>query len=170
MHACTGWGVIRVYLFCPDRRPPFAHFYEPKSLMPIGVPAHKPFPASRLLICVDFNGVIHDHSPHSRGFCPPDSPEVPGAVEWLRVVTEEYDACLVSASFRESRNILNAKQWLASRGIPPQWMSSAIVGMPRLSLSPFKFPSLMFIDDRGFCFRGTFPTVSEIKNFRPWNR
>lgn len=33
-----------------------------------------------------------------------------------------------------------------------------------------KIPSVMQIDDRGFCFRGEFPSLEQIEEFTPWNK
>jgi len=125
---------------------------------------------SRLIIAVDFNGVIHDHRDGVRGFCEPGSPAIPGAIDWLSSMCDTFDVFLVSASFAKADYILAAKKWLAVQGIPLAWSIPQYPGRSRLTLTPFKPVSLIFLDDRGVCFRGTFPTVNEIKSFKPWNR
>jgi hypothetical protein len=125
---------------------------------------------NKLIVAVDFNGVIHDHRDGVRGMCLPSDAEIFGAIEWLRQISGEFDVFLVSASFGDSRFIVAAKAWLEVKGIPRQWMVPALAGRSRITLTPFKPVCLMFVDDRGFCFRGEFPTADEIKSFKPWNR
>lgn len=125
---------------------------------------------ARLRVAVDFNGVVHDHTDGAMGFCGLRSPEVPGAVQWLKDISEELDVFLISASFVRQPAIEAAKAWLQSRGIPREWMMPANSEQPRITITPWKAPCLMFIDDRGFQFRGEFPSLEQIKAFRPWNR
>ena len=129
---------------------------------------------SRLIVGVDFHGVICEHPEGSKGLTSADWPEVPGAIEWLKLISEEFDVHLVSARFgrpgREGSDAISlARQWLSLRGIPSVW-TMVIEGPARIWLTPFKPPCLLWIDDRGFCFRGVFPSRDEIMNFRPWNR
>ncbi len=140
--------------------------------MPISPPTYRPpgTGTNRLIVAADFNGVVHDHRESQKGFCEPGSPEIPGAVQWLKDLSEEFDVFLVSASFERSQYITAAKAWLAARGVPTPWMAPMLVGRSRITLTPFKPPCLMFVDDRGFHFRGEFPTIAEIKSFKPWNR
>lgn len=127
-----------------------------------------------LIIGVDFHGVIVDHPPQSRGLTEPRWPEVPGAIDWLQVVTERFNVHLISARFSRSGRegaeaVRAAKDWLVQHGIPLLWMTP-VLGQPRIWLTPFKPACSLWIDDRAWCFRGAFPTVEEIESFRPWNR
>ncbi len=129
---------------------------------------------SFLIIGVDFHGVICDHPEKSKGLTEPDWPAVPGAIDWLKSITERFDVHLVSARFsrpgREGADAISkARHWLSLRGIPPIW-TMTIEGPARIWLTPFKPPCSLWIDDRAWCFRGTFPTADEIDSFRPWNR
>lgn len=136
----------------------------------ISPPTHNPHGNLRLIVAVDFNGVIHDHPPGFKGKCEPGSPAIPGAIAWLKEIAEEYDVFLVSASFSRADFITAAKAWLEATGIPRPWMMPVLTGRSKLTLTPFKPPCQIFVDDRGFCFQGEFPSVSEIKAFKPWNR
>jgi len=40
--------------------------------------------------------------------------------------------------------------------------------MREIKFPLFKPPATMSIDDRGFCFRGTFPSVDDVREFQPW--
>lgn len=127
-----------------------------------------------LAIAVDFHGVIVAHPEGAKGATEQDWPEVPGAVAWLLAITERFNVHLVSARFsRPGRGgadaVAAARQWLAAHGVPTLWMTP-VNGIPRIWLTPFKPACVLWIDDRAYCFRGTFPTEEEIAAFRPWNR
>jgi hypothetical protein len=148
--------------------------------MPAAVPTHysEAYKAVRrdslLTVGVDFHGVICEHPEGSKGITEMTWPEVPGAIDWLKDVTDRFNVHVVSARFsRPGREgavaIAAARSWLAYRGIPMAWMASPY-GMPRILLTPFKPACVLWVDDRAFCFRGQFPLVEEIEGFKPWNR
>ena len=122
-----------------------------------------------LILAADFNGVIHDHQGKA-GFCEAGSPEIPGAITWLKEISETYDVFLVSASFSKAPFVVAARAWLEAKGVPRPWLTPVPVGRSRITLTPFKPACVMFIDDRGFQFVGTFPTLEAIQAFKPWNR
>lgn len=129
----------------------------------------------RLIVAVDLHGVICDHPPAGKGATEPDWPEVPGAVEWLLSTSARYDVHVVSARFSRggqegAEALAAARAWLIAHGVPSAWMLPIGGRMPRIWLSAHKPPCLLWVDDRGFCFRGAFPSVEQIESFRPWNR
>lgn len=129
---------------------------------------------ARLRVAVDLHGVVIEHPEGSRGITEFGWPEVPGAIEWLGAISEVYDVHLVSARFsRPGREgvmgMQAARDWLASRGVPWGWLSSA-GGPTRLTFTPYKPACSLWIDDRAFLFEGRFPDAAEIGAFRPWNR
>jgi hypothetical protein len=125
---------------------------------------------TRLIVACDFNGVIHDHRDRVKGSCCADDPDIPGAIDWLKATSEKFDIVLVSASFARAEFVSSAKVWLAAKGIPREWLVPVYPGRNRITLTPFKPPCLLFVDDRAFFFQGRFPTVKEIETFKPWNR
>jgi hypothetical protein len=127
-----------------------------------------------LTIGVDFHGVLCEHPEGSKGLTEAAWPEVPGAIEWLKEVSETFNVHIVSARFsrdgQEGADAVSAaRAWLIDRGVPSLWMTP-VNGMPRIWLTPFKPACLLWVDDRGFQFRGRFPSAEEIRAFRPWNR
>lgn len=132
-----------------------------------------PVRARFLTIGVDFHGVICMHPEGEQGRTDMAWPAVPGAIEWLKGITETYNVHIVSARFSPFRGARPAMEaaanWLVAQGIPRNWFV-ALDGPPRIVLSPYKPACSLWIDDRAFCFAGTFPTAEEIGAFRPWNR
>lgn len=95
------------------------------------------------IICLDFDGVIHNYRYGYTPF-PNDSP-VEGALDFVNWLIEKgYNVTICSARFRSEEDITNVKKWLIKHSFPIQ----------KLTLTISKPPALLFIDDRGYRFQG----------------
>lgn len=126
-------------------------------------------------ICVDFNGVMHDHRNAPKGIVLPDSPAIPGAIEWAIKASEHYRLVFLSARFGapgvdgfEARKA--AALWLIAKGIDRSQITHQPDFRGRYVIASVRPPCHITIDDRAWRFDGRFPTVEEIAEFRPWNR
>lgn len=54
-------------------------------------------------------------------------------------------------------------RWFVQHGMTPQVLD-------HLEFPTHKPGAILYIDDRGYHFRGIFPSVSYIEDFRPWNK
>lgn len=130
----------------------------------------------RLTIAVDFNGVIHDHDVGSKGAIELGSPEIPGAIDWLKEVSDSFNVALQSARFglpgpAGPSCIQSAKRWLIAKGIPPSWVShDPDTVCRRIHLTDRKVKYHVLLDDRAITFRGRFPSAEDLMAFKPWNR
>ena len=118
---------------------------------------HKP------IVLVDFDGVLHSYLSGWKGATNPVDPPVDGAIEWLdfMVKTGLFDIQIYSARSRHEGAVEALMKWLFKYGL-----SAAVI-------DEIKFPTqkpaaFITIDDRVFHFKGTFPTVDELVNFKPW--
>ena len=117
------------------------------------------------IILVDFDGVIHSYSSGWQGIATiPDRP-VDGAIEFLTSLVEDprFDVCIYSSRSRDPDGREAMRRWLQ------EW------GMNGATLINIRFPEIkpaawITIDDRAFHFQGTYPTLEEIDNFKPWNK
>src|SRR5262249_37850198 len=128
-----------------------------------------------LTVGVDFHGVICDRPPGYKGFTQPEWPAIPGAIDWLLALVEAYDGDLVSARFdwawpAGAAAMRAAARWLVDRGLPQKLLVMRRGDRPPIKLTPCKPVCILYIDDRAYCFRGKFPTVQEIGDFKIWNR
>lgn len=147
-------------------------------------------------ILVDFDGVLHSYRSGWCGVTNiPDQP-VPGAIDWLCRALRDFDVAILSARSHQFGGRWAMKRWLLHRAtehfIWMEWKerASAFSSMgfiedtmvpwdtesrnaakflvKRIQWPRFKVPSLLIIDDRAICFKGTFPKMSEIKNYKSW--
>lgn len=112
-------------------------------------------------VAVDFDGVIHMYTTPINGneqHLVHDEP-VPGAKEWIEELIKHFNVVILTARHLSKGGLEAAREWLR------KW------GFPELEVTGTKPGAVMYIDDRGYHFKGdNFPTVEEIKNFKPWNR
>ena len=114
-------------------------------------------------ICVDFDGVIHSYmTPWEAADIIPDAP-VKGAIEWLEymILHEDYIVSIYSSRSRQGGGINAMEDWLVKHFSHPDLVN-------HINFPNAKPPAHMYIDDRAFCFRGTFPSIQEIDSFKPW--
>lgn len=116
------------------------------------------------IIAVDFDGVINSYESGWLGENTedqiPDLP-VPGAIAFLQQLLENEEINVVIFTARAStlKGKLAIHLWLAKHG-----MSST----PNVTHE--KPPAVVYLDDRGWRFDGTFPTVEELLSLKTWNK
>jgi len=117
-------------------------------------------------VAVDFDGVIHQYTSPFPGVNQIPDPPVPGALDFLRsLIDAHYRVLIFSTRCLEKPGheggIQAMKEWLTSNGLEEKYLR-------HLEFTAEKQAAIMYIDDRGWRFEGTFPTLDEIKNSRSW--
>lgn len=118
-----------------------------------------------MIVCVDFDGVIHSYTSGWKGACNIPDPPVPRAFDWLceMVADGRFEICIYSSRSKEEGAIDAMKSWFKERGL-----NLAVLDV--LKFPTQKPAAVMTIDDRAFCFQGTFPPGEWIAQFKPWNK
>jgi hypothetical protein len=115
-------------------------------------------PHHKYSVAVDFDGVIHQYTtPWIAPDVIPDPP-VLGAIEWLNEIRNDFTVIIHTTRAQHPEAIEAMGNWLHSHGLEP----------PTPIITNKKLPALIYIDDRGWRFEGTFPTRQEIHQSRPW--
>lgn len=123
----------------------------------------------RYTVAVDFDAVIHRYdSPWVNAHTIPDGP-VDGAISWLHVTIQKMDVVMFSTRCKTWRGRRAVRRWLREQSGNLWHDGPGYRGIEDVRLTG-KPIALMYIDDRGFRFEGTFPTVAEIHAARPWNK
>lgn len=116
---------------------------------------------AKKIICIDFDGVIHSYISGWKGadFIP--DPPVKGAIAWLGLLyeMEDFEPVIYSSRSKEPGGVDAMRVWLRDHTFE-YW---DVIGFPTQ-----KPPAWLTIDDRCICFSGTFPSVIEMRCFRPW--
>ena len=130
---------------------------------------------SKKTLCVDFDGVIHSYVSGWQGADVIPDPPVEGALEWLSaLVGEGYDVCIYSSRSGQDGGVSAMRDWLLRHDSYERTSTFSLGIKEMLEDGLIRFPTekpaaYLTIDDRCIAFRGTFPSVQEIENFRPWN-
>jgi hypothetical protein len=132
---------------------------------------------SKRILSVDFDGTLHYYTSPWKGPTHIPDPPSPGALDFLRAASERFTVVIFSSRSQSLGAIEAMRSWLVAyaqlenaervaKGLAPHstaWISD--IGWPTA-----KPPAYLTIDDRCFCFEGTWPSVEQIENFLPWNR
>lgn len=116
-----------------------------------------------MIVCVDFDGVIHSYSSGWKGACEIPDPPVVGAFSWLAEAVQSLTVCIYSSRSKEPGAIEAMRAWFAMHGLDADVLS-------KLEFPTMKPAASMTIDDRAYCFRGAFPSLEWIRTFVPWNK
>ena len=118
-------------------------------------------------IAVDFDGVIHRYS---RGWQDGTiyDPPVTGAVEWLNKLLMKFDVVIFSSRAESLIQRHRMRTWLKRHAGMLWYDSPGGRGFENIRITNTKPPALVYVDDRGFRFEGTFPTPDELHQMRPF--
>jgi hypothetical protein len=115
-------------------------------------------------ICLDFDGVIHKYTSPWAGTRTIPDPPVPGAFKFIRAAQEAgWTVAILSTRSGEAGGIGAMRNWLAKHGLEPSEISA-------IDFPTTKPRAKIYIDDRGYYFRGRFPSIKWVEGFQPWHR
>ena len=114
-------------------------------------------------LAIDFDGVLSAYTGW-KGELELDPP-LPGAIEALREYLEHYIVVVFTtrAATQAGRDALS--HWFVDAGFSEFELLSR---EGKFTVSDTKPPAWLYIDDRCYLFTGTFPTVNEIDDFKPY--
>lgn len=123
----------------------------------------RPRPRPKKTLVVDFDGVLHSYASGWKGPTAIPDPPVPGALDFLARAVERFEVAVLSSRSREAGGIDAMKRWLTDHGLDPAVLA-------KLRFPRTKPPAHVYLDDRGWRFEGTFPTLDAIDAFEPWHK
>jgi len=147
-------------------------------------------------IVMDFDGVIHSYKYGWKGPRTITDPVVPGAMEFMYLASFHFHIAVSSSRShyflgrRAMKNYIhsNMEKYIKSlyekeeEDIPSYAVNDEEeilyieTGlqlnrvMNNISFPKHKPPAILTIDDRAMTFTGQWPTMDEIRNFKPWNK
>ncbi len=117
------------------------------------------------ILCLDFDGTIHSYESGWQGANIVTDPPVAGAFEFIREAIEVFEVHIFSARSGLPGGIDAMKRWFIRHGWQPDDQGNPL----GLIFATGKPPAHVSIDDRAINFTGTWPSIRELKAFRPWN-
>lgn len=124
------------------------------------------------ILCLDFDGVLHSYQSGWKGAdVIPDDP-VPGAMRFIWEATDHFRVAIYSSRSGQRGGKRAMKKWLTNH-FRAAWASDRTTADDKLAEIewPSEKPSaFVTIDDRAITFDGVFPSVENLKQFKPWNK
>lgn len=114
-------------------------------------------------IAVDFDGVIHSYTTSWTTSEQIPDPPVPGALDFIREALLEFNVVIFSVRADSNQSRKAIRNWFLWNGMEQELLDKIII-------TDQKPKAIIYLDDRGWRFDGVFPTVREIREFKPWNR
>lgn len=120
-------------------------------------------------VCIDFDGVLNSYSSgFSEGCAPIIDPPVPGAMAFLAQCVEKFETYVFSCRSCNNEGLLVVKDYILRNLLADPTIKDHQLVFSKLNFPTCKPMATMYIDDRAFLFKGTFPTMEEISQFQPW--
>ena len=119
-------------------------------------------PDRKLVLLVDFDGVIHSYTSGWKGAHIIPDPPVPGAEQFLVDAMKIFDVQIYSARSCQKGGIRAMRKYVRQH-------------LPHADRTQLTFPTekpgaFLTLDDRCICFNGTWPDPGEMLKFKPWNK
>jgi len=151
---------------------------------------------SKPILTLDFDGVIHSYTSGWKGASVIPDPPVRGAIEFIVTALDQFRVAIHSSRSHQWGGRRAMKRWLYRHlwdagmqyeSTPQVWADrimrtaftdpwedevshAAKLVIQQIEWPLFKPPSMVSIDDRCLTFTGKWPSVDELKQFRPWNK
>jgi hypothetical protein len=122
------------------------------------------------ILCLDFDGVCHRYTSGWKGADVIPDEYVDGLFEFMEAVKDDFDIQVLSSRSHQKGGIEAMLAWFyeqrklwRSRGGKPPIDTPLTIGFPTE-----KPPAVITLDDRGWLFEGVWPTLEQLKAFKPW--
>lgn len=113
-------------------------------------------------VCLDFDGVIHQYNSRWISAATIEDAPVTGAFDFIQECLDSgFQIVINSTRCKTPEGREAMRRWFSDYGCK---------NLKYLAFLDYKPPAVIYIDDRGFRFEGTFPSMDYIKHFTPWNK
>lgn len=133
------------------------------------------------ILCLDFDGVLHSYTSGWHGASTVSDPPVEGAMSFLVQAVVDFEVHVFSSRSNQPGGVAAMQDWMI-RHMREYLMQScgmdediaqqrAILKVTRSIEWPTeKPPASVTLDDRAIQFTGSWPSIDELKRFKPWNK
>ena len=114
------------------------------------------------ILCLDFDGVVHHYTSKWVDAATIVDGPTPGTEDALMDYVRAFNVQIFSSRSHQDGGRAAMQQWAMNHFHSDIWSE---LGYPLV-----KPPALVTLDDRAITFHGIWPTVEELRAFRPWNK
>lgn len=123
---------------------------------------------AKKILVLDFDGVVHSYvSPWVDSHVIADAP-VPGALDFIRRALDVFDVQIYSSRSASSTGRTAMQGWLLDHAM--QLDKDDYSWVFNVKWPDTKPPAHITLDDRVWCFTGSWPPLDELLKFKPWNK
>lgn len=135
-------------------------------------PKPKGFSDFKRIICLDFDGVVHEYKSKWVSSTVISDRMVPGTIEFIESAWDNgFDVAIFSSRSGDAGGIDTMRRWLHAELVSAKKThEEAAMFVDRLSFPTDKPPAFLSIDDRAWNFNGVYPSIEIVKSFKPWNK
>ncbi len=126
--------------------------------------------ANKPTLCLDFDGVIHSYTSPWKGASIVSDPPVPGAIAFLREAVKEYTVAIYSSRSHQEGGLEAMQEWLEYNAKEDAHSDEDLKWLEEIEWPDYKPSAFLTIDDRALRFTGEWPSLDEIRLFKPWNK
>lgn len=123
----------------------------------------------RPILCLDFDGTVTDHSNHWQGPAITADPPSPGAMEFIHDAVDHFEVHIFSSRSGLPGGINAMRSYMLKFLALKFGDELGPVVYRKLHFPTDKPPATVSIDDRAITFTGTWPSITELKSFKPWH-
>lgn len=132
---------------------------------------------NKMILCVDFDGVIHSYTSPWTDATTISDPPVPGALKWLWKATEWFDVQIYSSRSKDPMAREAMQEWMVSHARTEFSKDHPMAHPAEQDIYPITFayekpPAFLTIDDRAITFEGDWSEIepADLLSFKPWNK
>ena len=124
---------------------------------------------TKRVLCLDFDGVLHNYMSGWQGADVISDPPVPGAMAFLMEAVHHFDVWVFSSRSHQEGGMKAMMDWLEEHLIR-EFGIDGYHAMPSIKMASTKPMAHVSLDDRAITFTGEWPSMETLKIFKPWNK
>jgi len=160
LHLTTDWRDVT----CARCRLRDARYVPPAGANGPAGPASMPTAPSKLVIALDFDGVVHKSLAKWTTAHEVNDEPVDGAFDFIRGALDGgFGIVVFTARARTITTVPHVYAWLREYGLEERYCW-------QIEVTALKPAAHVYIDDCGYRFEGHWPSLDEIKALRQWNK
>lgn len=127
---------------------------------------------TRPLLCLDFDGVIHEYRSPWQGVDVVADGPVPGAIAFIDAARQRFSIAIYSARSSSEEGRAAMREAIRTWAVEELGYLGADILVADLQWPTGKPSAFLTIDDRAIQFNGDWSThnIDDLLNFKPWNK
>jgi hypothetical protein len=125
--------------------------------------------ADKPIMVLDFDGVCHLYTSGWKGIDVIPDDAVPGLFDFIDEMSPHFDIQIFSSRSKIPKGVAAMAFWMCEQRA--KWLKAGgnATNIVDIKFPTEKPPAFITIDDRSFMFKGQWPSLQFLQEFKPWN-